>query len=240
MQTRKRIVMYSHSDVLIVGDSFAQHRSNPTDWPMALTKILTGSDEVPLGVGIGGTSWWTVRKSIVEALQNQPPKVLIACHTDAFRLPSDKDAGLTPGTVLEQEYDTKYANWYSKEEFQAASMYYMHLMSMDFHIWARNQWYSELDNLLSPVPIVIHLHCFPEQTGRQEPYIFKHGITSSEILFHLQVQEAGSPRGTDLPGFRNHFSPENNVKIARSLYKTIRNFDPASNGTEQNLNLLQQ
>ena len=240
--------MYSHNDILIVGDSFAQDRSHPTDWPMALSKMLTGSETIPNGVGIGGTSWWTVRRCIVKALQTKPPKVLIACHTDTLRLPSDRDIGLNSGSVLGQKYDPTFANLYSKEEHDAAVMYYTHLMSTEFHSWARTQWYNELDSLVTSVPIVIHLHCFEEfesvNNGKKIPsFIFKHGITSAEELFPLQRLEVGAKMGewvSDLTGFRNHFSPENNVKIANALYRTITNFDPAKNGTKQHLDLLDQ
>jgi hypothetical protein len=239
------INMYNHNDILIVGDSFAASRSLSYDWPMALLTMLTGSKETPNGVGIGGTSWWTARKYIVKALQNQPPKVLIICHTDALRLPSDRDLGLNSGSVLGQEYNTNWSNLFSREEFNAATMYYTHLMSVDFHEWAREQWFNELNRLVSAVPIVIHLHCFTNYELHnsgvpKEPFIFKHGITSAEVLFHLQVQESALPNGRDMPGARNHFSPESNVKIATALYKAIIGFDPAKNGTMQNLNLLNQ
>lgn len=237
--------MYKHDDILIVGDSFAADRTLVTDWPMVLSKLLTGSDKEPNGVGIGGTSWWSVRRCITKVLKHEAPKVLIVCHTDALRLPSDKDIGLNTGSVLGQEYNSKYADWYSKEEFDAASMYYTYLMSIEFHVWARTQWYKELDTLLNSIPVVIHLHCFqdfelPNSGIPLENFVFKHGVTSSEILFKLQVQETGVKQGTDLLGFRNHFSPENNVKIANALYRTITNFDPAKNGTKQNLDLLNQ
>lgn len=235
--------MYNHNDILIVGDSFVKDRTEPTDWPMALTKMLTGSDNTPLGVAIGGTSWWTVRRYLVNNLPKLSPKILIICHTDAFRLPSDKDIGLTSGSVIGQEYS--YSKHWTKEEFDATAMYYTHLMSDEFHFWARNNWFIELDKLITSIPLVIHLHCFQDfnldKPGRpKENFTFNHGITSSEILFKLQVQEAGSPNGIDLPGFRNHFSPENNVKIAKTLYRTITNFDPAKNGTKQHLDLLDQ
>ncbi len=241
------INMYNHNDILIVGDSFAQDRTNPTDWPLALSKLLTGSNSTPLGRGFGGGSWWSVRKCITKALQKHPPKVLIVCHTDALRLPSDKDLGLNSGTVLSQGYDpnNSFCNAFSKEDWQAAQMYYLHLMSIDFHEWAREQWFNELNRLVSSVPIVIHLHCFTNfeshNPGKpKESFIFRHGITSAEVLFHLQIQCAGSNRATDLPGFRNHFSPENNVKIAQALYNAVINFDPAKNGTKQDLDLLGQ
>lgn len=234
--------MYNHSDILIVGDSFVKDRTEPTDWPMALTRMLTGSDNTPLGVGIGGTSWWTARKCIVKALQDQPPKVLVICHTDALRLPSDKDAGLTSGTVLNQTYNTNNSYWYSKEEFDAAAMYYTHLISNQFHEWARSQWYNELDKLTIAVPIVIHLHGFPNYKldKQTESFTFKHGITSTEILFKLQVRESGSIHGIHPVSFRNHFSPANNVKISKALYNAVMTFDPAKNGTKQDLDLLCQ
>jgi hypothetical protein len=170
---------------------------------------------------------------------------LIVCHTEANRLPSDKDLGFNSGTVLGQEYDPKNACWYSKEEWIAAQMYYIHLMSKEFHAWSRTHWFDELDHITSSIPIVIHLHCFVdfELTKRGHPidsYTFKHGITSTEILFNLQTQESALPNGRDMPGFRNHFSPENNLKIARSLYNAVINFDPAKNGTKQDLDLLGQ
>lgn len=238
--------MYSWDDILIVGDSFAQDRSHPTDWPMALSKLLTGSNEVPLGFGKGGTSWWSVRKFIVKALQTQPPKVLIVCHTEAGRLPSDKDIGLNAGTVLGQEYDAKYNFWFSKEEWLAAQMYYVHLMSKEFHNWSRTHWFYELEHITTSIPIVIHLHCFEEfesvNNDKKIPsFIFKHGITSEEELFPLQRSALGVKINEyvgDLPGFRNHFSPENNVKIATALYNAVVNFDIAENGSSKKLNLL--
>jgi len=239
------INMYNHNDILIVGDSFAKDRTAPTDWPLALSKLLTGSDNTPMGQGIGGGSWWSVRKCITKALQIRSPQILIICHTDALRLPSDKDLGLNSGSVLGQEYNTNWASSFSREEFNAAAMYYTHLMSVDFHVWARDQWFNELNRLVSSVPIVIHLHCFTNFELHnpgvpKENFIFRHGITSAEVLFTLQVQCAGSDRITDLPGFRNHFSPENNVKIAQALYNAITNFDSANNGTRQHLDLLGQ
>jgi hypothetical protein len=239
------INMYNHNDILIVGDSFAQDRTNPTDWPMALSKMLTGSDAVPNGIGKGGTAWWTARRSIIKALQENPPKVLIVCHTEANRLPSDKDVGINSGTVLREEYDPKNTYWYSKEEYIAAQMYYIHLMSEEFHAWARTHWFYELDHISASIPIVIHLHCFYDYELKEhgllvDSYTFRHGITSSEILFKLQAQESPLPNGRDLPGFRNHFSPENNVKIAQALYKAIIGFDPVKNGTKQYLDLLGQ
>lgn len=242
--------MYNHNDILIVGDSFAQERSQPTDWPLVLSKMLTGSDAPPNGVGIGGTSWWTARKCVTEALQNNPPKVLVICHTDSLRLPSDKDLGLNSGSVLSQDYNPNSSFCYgsSKEEWQAAQMYYLHLMSVEFHNWAKAQWFNELDGLLGSVPIVIHLHCFEQFemliNGKKIPsFIFKHGITSAQELFPLQRSAIGANPNEwvgDLPGFRNHFSPENNVKIAQALYNAVANFDPAKNGTSQNLDLLDQ
>ena len=239
--------MYNHNDILIVGDSFAQDRSHTTDWPMALTKMLTGSDQNPNGVGIGGTSWWTVRKYLVQNLDKLVPKILIICHTEAGRLPSDKDIGLTPSMVLEQKYNPNSWRW-TKEEFDASAMYYTHLMSDDFHNWSRTQWFNELDKLTASVPIVIHLHCFeqyePKKIGKTiESFTFKQGITSVEVLFNLQKIGMGTKPikwQIESLGFRNHFSPENNVKIARALYRTITNFDPAKNGTKQHLDLLDQ
>jgi len=240
--------MYNHNDILIVGDSFVKDRSHPTDWPMALLTMLSGSKEIPNGVGIGGTSWWTARRYIVKSLQNQPPKILIICHTDPLRLPSNKDIGLNSGTVLGQKYDTKNSYWYSKEEFDAAAMYYTHLISTEFHNWARDQWFNELDSLVSSVPIVVHLHCFEQFESvnngiKVSSFIFKHGITSAEELFPLQCLALGVKMDEyegDLPGFRNHFSPENNVKIAQALYSAVMTFDPAKNGTKLDLDLLDQ
>jgi BioD-like phosphotransacetylase family protein len=73
--------------------------------------------------------------------------------------------------------------------------------------------------------------------------VFKHGITSAEELFPLQCLALGVKMGEyegDLPGFRNHFSPENNVKIAQALYSAVMTFDPAKNGTKLDLDLLDQ
>ena len=250
--------MYEWDDILIIGDSFASFRARPDHWPMALTLKLTAEtykehdQKLPRGYGYPGASWWSTRKKLLSEIDIRIPKILIICHTESDRIPSDYDYGLNIGYVADEKLLTipkDDRGSYDRAVILAADQYYKHLFSSSYHQWAFEQWFTELDTIVSEKNIekVIHMHSFPAKTpgkpGRSKilPKVFNNGITSAEILFNVVLEKYNfadvmSPTG----GFVNHFRLAENISIADALYDTIINFTPEQNGTIQNLNLLQQ
>lgn len=213
--------MFELEDILIIGDSFVGARTQDTDWPKILTKLLTNNNGTPRGKGFDGCSWWSVRKRLLLELKKQTPKVLILAHTEPGRLPNDKDLPLNIMSVDEtQMHDNVFLNNTLKE---AAVSYYKHLMSKDFHIWAQQQWFYELDTVLEKynIPYTIHLHCFLPWTS-ESLYEFQHGITFDTPLWELSddIKQWSNDN-------RNHFSLENNKLIANALYQALKTY---SNG----------
>ena len=91
----------SHDEFLIIGDSFAAHRSEDSDWPRLLATLQTDVTQTPRGQGFGGASWWSTRKCLLTELAIKVPKVLVLCHTESGRLPSDFNFGINVSTVCD-------------------------------------------------------------------------------------------------------------------------------------------
>jgi hypothetical protein len=219
-------------ELLIVGDSYCADRNRLADWPRLLLKMATGDDEKPRGEGWPGASWWSTRHTLLKEFSIKEPKILIICHTEAMRIPSNYHFGLNAASVTGKfPICSPYENlqYYTDDIKKSAEMYYKHLISEDFHHWAMHSWFRELDNLLIDKNIqTIHLQSFRIDN------VFKSGITSKERLSDLydrfgQVKD-GIPRA-------NHFSNEHNILIAKNLYRAL--CAQLETGKDYDLGLLQ-
>jgi len=215
---------YKPEDIIIVGDSFCVHREKETDWPVYLTKLLTGTKELPRGKGFGGQSWWSVRKELLLELKKAPCKVLVLCHTEAHRIWSDLNRPINFASVerdfnLQSTTGPDYVD--SKDLNQAAALYYKYLYSVDFHNWSNQAWFNELVEIVvnNNIEKVIHLHCF--RFGDDQINIFKKGVTITNVLNEYVAAEDKVPREGLNPRISNHFTHELNVKFASELYKVI-------------------
>lgn len=213
--------MFDHDDILIIGDSFAKHRDSESDWPRLLCKLLTGSDAVPRGRGFGGASWWSTRKCLLAELDIKVPKVLVLCHTEPMRIPSDFDFGINVASATKWSViiPSGQEKNYVPEIKEAAAMYYTYLASSDYSNWAQLAWYSELEQLLVKynIPQVIHLHCFPPAYGQTSLYCFQVGCTEQVPLWDLCKDV---PQDTA----RNHCTVEQNIIIAHAINNTLVNY----------------
>lgn len=234
------------NDILIVGDSFAMHRDELTDWPRYLVNKLCNQNDKHRkirGKGFTGCSWWSTRREIISEFSYSVPKVLIITHTEMQRIPSDENFPLNTATVFNDEYYSKYKH--AKEDYvpldilKAGQEYYRHLFIQDFHMWAQQRWFNELDELASRygVPYVIHLHSFDGWNKDQLIWPFRYGVTFNKSLWPLSddnkkfenAKWKNTDAGISIPdadlwqslGTRNHFLPENNIKLAESIYHTI-------------------
>jgi len=213
--------MFSHDDILIIGDSFAKHRDSESDWPKLLCKLLTGSDGIPRGRGFSGASWWSTRKCLLAELEVKVPQVLVLCHTESSRIPSDYDFGLNVASSTTRNVDlpAESLKSYVPEIKSAAAQYYTYLHSSDYANWAQAAWYTELENILIKhnIPKVVHLHCFAPYYGQSLLHCFKVGVTNFGPLWPLC-------RDVDQTTARNHFTAEQNIKIAHAINNTLVNY----------------
>lgn len=211
-------MMFNWDDILIVGGSVAGYRTEADHWPKVLTCMLTNTNietkQVPRGIGMLGCAWWSVKKVLEKELNKSIPKVLIICHSESSRIPNDYDLPLNHGiTIFTEdlaESIVKEKNL-SKDIIIAAKYYYKHLISMDFHIWAHTKWFEEVDEKTKDIPYVIHMLQSSEQ------YEFKNGITLEQSLEDLM----SLPFWDSSP---NHFTPEENIKLAKEFHNLITNF----------------
>lgn len=238
---------FNREDILIVGDSFAVCRHLPEDWPKYLVQKLTNTDGEVRGKGFSGASWWSTRNCLIKELNDKTPKILIITHTEMQRIPSNENYPLNSASTLQpdgflRENEKRKKELPPLEVLEAGQMYYKYLFCKEFNMWAQHRWFDELDDLVEKynIPYVIHLHAFMPWDNLPL-HIFKHGITFDNALWplsedHKALQEkdwsiVGNFKVPSLKVWknietRNHFSKENNIKLAELLYNHISNYSP--------------
>lgn len=219
---------FSHSEIVVIGDSFCACRTEPATWVRKFTETLTGSSKPARGQGYPGNSWWSTRRELFKQLKIQVPKILVICHTEPMRIPNNHNMPLNsntardPGSHLPPELN--YLQDMYKDMANAAVEYYRHLCFEEYHLWAQQAWYRELDEEILPqykIPCIIHLHCFPPWHKKKKNYVFKNGATINEVLIDYSVEDSLSPTG-------NHFTPEMNLRVGELLAGVV---DTYSNGS---------
>lgn len=217
---------FKHSDILIVGDSFCASRNKETNWPNKLVELLSGVSLPARGQGFGGCHWWSTRQGLISEIAISIPKVLVLCHTDHGRLPSDQNFPLNyTTTVIEESRMLPYRIGQDYRIIQeAAKYYYKYLQSFAWDDWTANAWYTELDNLIAEhdIPYVIHLFGFENCM-----YNFKRGMTSIEILSSIQVLHDGKD---------NHMTESANISVATAIADMVANH--YQDGVIKDFNLL--
>lgn len=214
--------MFNWDDILIVGDSYCSSRHEPFDWPVLLLKLLTGEKvegRIPKGEGSAGSAWWTSRSRLLNDLKIKVPKVLLLFHTEANRIPNDFGCGINQMAVeLNRLAIPKNHEFIRADLTKASELYYKFLFSEEFHRWTQIQWFKELDTLITElnIPHVIHFHCF------HNDYVFKTGITSSEVLFKMTEKNYDNSL-SEWHQFRNHMTKEENISFANTINKEMRN-----------------
>jgi hypothetical protein len=213
--------MYKPEDIVILGDSFAYDRSQPYDWPLVLTELLTGIKTQCRGAGYKGASWWSVRNKLLNEITVAIPKILIICHTDAYRLPNDHDFGITLGILDRDDIVSNTREMQDKNHtLTVAKEFYKHLFCKEFMEWSAIQWYKQLDQLIIQhnIPFVIHLWCF------KKLYDFNQGMYCEDNLFHLSsIHDKDSKIHS-----RNHFHERENVRLAHGLANALSNYHNAT------------
>jgi len=219
--------MYNADDILIIGDSFCSYRDTKDSWPQIVLSSLTGlkfdSSIEPRGAGFPGGAWWSYRKVLLRELEIKTPKVLIVCHTEPFRIPNDYDYSLNYRSVETKILHVGTSNKSMPNHVaKAAEMYYQELISTDFHLWATNKWFIELDELCAKHNIekVLHLYCFG---GEYTDYTFKHGVTIGIPLFSY-AEDPGSYFWRFKRKKINHFSVQGNDLFGKKVTELINNY----------------
>ena len=187
------------------------------------TSFLTGQPFNPTvqvrGEGYRGASWWTARKKLLAELEYSPAKVLIFCHTEPFRIPNDQGLGINTLSVETKNIVTPPGVEEPSENFiKAARGYYEYIISEEYHLWAYQQWFNEIDKIVSDHKIekVIHLFCF---RGYYNNHTFSKGITMETPLINLQQSALWKKAET-----RNHFLPLQNVEFGLKLANIAINY----------------
>jgi hypothetical protein len=210
--------MYDWDDILIVGDSWCAERDNLGHWPNLLLFELTDiAKGIPRGKGFPGCSWWSTRKRLLNELRDKPAKVIIIIHTDPSRIASDEDFPMTINmafrtVTVKGRWDTQHKELRAR----AAAEYYNHLYSANFHRWAEQKWFEELDNFLIPHKEAKIIHLYGQKCHKI--YNFNIGVTIEPDLYYYITPN------TKNISYPNHMTIKNNEKLALSLKNMILNY----------------
>ena len=235
------MVTFKWDEILIVGDSFAGNQHNPKSWTNQLLNKLTKNTNLnpdgtmikaPRGEGYPGCSWWSVRKKLLAELKIKIPKILIICHTEQNRIPSDINLPLNSGSVQDLKKHVWFDSKLSKCDYdsvgKAGILFYKHLISEDFNMWAQWRWFSELDAVTKfyNIPYVIHMNCFPSDLAE---YKFENGLIVEEILwinstgYKLWKEDSHTFSKINI-NLINHFNLAENKLLANCLYDAINSY----------------
>jgi hypothetical protein len=227
---------YEWDDVLIVGDSFCADRTEKSDWPNIFASSITGQSfqttQRVRGEGYRGASWWSARKKLLAELEHSPAKVLVFCHTEPYRLPNDQGLGINTLSVETKIVATPLGVDKPSENFiKAARSYYEYIISEDYHLWAYQQWFQEIDQIIvkNNIEKVVHFFCF---RGFYTNHTFAKGVTIETPLIELQQHSALWKKNDT----RNHFSPVHNLEFGDRLATIIKNYP--GDGVRLNIKLI--
>jgi hypothetical protein len=230
--------MKNFNNLLIIGDSFCEHRVRQSDWPVALGRML---DCKVHGRGWGGCAWWNSKKELDKYKSNRSTTVLIVVHTDSNRLPNDFNYPITPrlmqslvgGTIVN---DVVRYPWLKYRQL-ALDFYSSELFSMQFYEWAHAAWINEIDQC-NDFYATIHIPAFDNVNLSK----VKNGIVlTPDSGFKSLMDISNAELGTDSCTWagrdtrNNHFKDFNNIKLAEALRDVIVELPPSGAYTFSNM-----
>ncbi len=220
--------MSNFNKLLIIGDSFCQHRDKDTDWPMHLEKLL--ECEV-LGAGHSGCSWWSSRNYLNDYKLDRSTTILLVVHTESIRIPNDYNYPVNPGIAFTTAGSAGDSLKDNPEIRQVASDFYTSkLFSTAFYQWAQDSWINELDSS-KDFYATLHIPAFNlvNLTGVKNGVVIIPGGTFASLR-DISNAEVGNTTWAGPDSRSNHFKDFNNVKFAEAIADTIKNLSPGAAG----------
>lgn len=224
--------------ILFFGDSFANtgrgcwHKDQrfASDYPSYQDLVCDHFGADQLLFGFAGKGWWYSRHHMTHHLNENPSDrerltAVVCMHTDWGRMLISHDTGdlmVRHGDLNIESSDSDIV--------RARKYYYTHLWDGNFHKWSMSQWFRELSEMFSSMPI-IHFHCFTE-TQQIQHYLGDKCVIYTTPLVQISV---GETTGSDdeirskisLDETRyNHFGSENNRALADVIIQDIQNYRP--------------
>lgn len=212
--------------LMFVGDSFCSQPHH--GWPNYLFRLYHPNDDSMnfLCQGIGGVSWWSVRKSILHFRNTQAKKfndceVVVVIHPVMHRVHSDLPGdSLGVPVILPPVYDN--TQW--DESVLAVSLFYKYIYSEQFFQWAYRQWLQEVESLLPTNAKIIHW--FVNSTDLAGIQL-RGNVVDKPLMQIQQHQFAQHLSGEQQLAAEqhymmyNHFTHANNHVIANELQRMI-------------------
>lgn len=186
-------------NVCVLGDSFCFHREQETDWPVKLSKLINLN---LTGEGLLGQSWWFIRTKFIKYI-NSPEfndtELFVFCHTEPNRIIG------TTETIM-------HDNW--EPNLSIVKTHLMYLENKQFNDWCCQQWFKELNVLLSNKK-VIHLQNF---NSTRSFFNLLDGVKfASPSLMDVSIKTLHTLDEFLYDQRHNHFESDKNVLLAERL-----------------------
>lgn len=211
-------------NLLIVGDSFCEHAQY---WPAYTAWLLGYSPEHVYVSGQPGASWWPVRGQLLNKLKSSFKDNLtqiIIIHPNPGRIITGHDV-LRENQAIVLPY--KFDNTAFSESLITSSLYYKYIVDHDFHRWAEQSWFKELNDAVGDIPI---LHLFTTDTSIDNANLLQgKKVLQPLTKMSLDVGPTRADLGRD-QGLPNHFTLKHNRVFGRQIAEIIQGsrdeFDP--------------
>jgi hypothetical protein len=226
--------MKDFDTLVIIGDSFCSDRNN-NDWPTLLGE-LTGC--TVKGKGFGGASWWSAKKHLETVDHIKSKTVLIICHTESSRLPTDYDLPICYKLAQKIDSFNKLDGKFHQRQVDslkfANAFYESDLFSPDFYNWAHRAWANEINadseyyaiiNILSigtndTLKEVENKNIVVYPFGKLENKSFSN-FHSLSLLSQCESNFDPVVLENAIDQRANHFSKANNINLANALLPIV-------------------
>jgi hypothetical protein len=199
----------STNKIIYIGDSFCAGR--PIGFTHTDVVKENFRDHEIIIHGYQGASWFYSRQKFIYDVDCQVEKnsitALVFFHTNALRLNNSKNRVLR--NELEKNFIVNY-------------------IDMDFQVWAKQQWFSEIAKEYFNIP-TIHYTCFePEHPDMLD---LLPGMIFTTPLIQISIGEL-TGTDTEIQTYMendqrtNHLNKENNMILGQHTVNAINNYTP--------------
>jgi hypothetical protein len=191
-------------NIIVIGDSFCACNG----WPNILANKLNLK---LIQHGFSGHGWWIVRKTLKQlpAEVKENCEVIVFVHTSSARFLSSFDH-LT---------NTNWRNP-STEIGTAAHLYFKYIYDNEFHSWAQNMWFSEINKDWKNQKVI---HLFGFDPDDDNINILINGVCILPTLMSISLNEVDSEDIAN-DSRLNHLNKYNNEILAEQLFEFVKNY----------------
>jgi hypothetical protein len=208
--------MTMHGNLLMLGDSFCEHKQH---WPAWCAEALGYTTAQVHVYGQPGASWWPIRDHLMYCRKSKKDFMrdlsqVIIIHPNPQRIITQNTLIMANNAIV---LPVIFNNTQLEEPQIASSLYYKYINDREFHAWAERNWFRELNELIGTVPV---LHLFTTATSGSNADILNGAKVLAPLTeLSLTVSLPRTDRNIKTP---NHFTLAHNRVFAQQVTEMVQ------------------